>query len=185
MKRQRGPLDGETPGSDNLRVRRYIAKYTINPAIAHGIAHEVGSIEVGKLADLVLWKPAFFGVKPELILKGGFIAGAMMGDGNASIPTPQPVVGRPMFGSYGGALHACSLNFVSLAGVASGALSGLRRRAAPVRGCRTLGKRDLVLNDALPKIEVNPDTYEVRADGRVLTSEPADVLPLAQRYFLF
>jgi urease subunit alpha len=185
MKRQRGPLDGETPGSDNLRVRRYIAKYTINPAIAHGIAHEVGSIEVGKLADLVLWKPAFFGVKPELILKGGFIAGAMMGDGNASIPTPQPVVGRPLFGSYGGALHACSLTFVSQAGVASGALSGLRRRAAPVRGCRTLGKRDLVLNDALPKIEVNPDTYEVRADGRVLTSEPADVLPLAQRYFLF
>jgi urease subunit alpha len=185
MKRQRGPLAGETPGSDNLRVRRYIAKYTINPAIAHGIAHEVGSIEVGKLADLVLWKPAFFGVKPELILKGGFIAGAMMGDGNASIPTPQPVVGRPMFGFYGGALDACSLNFVSQVGVASGALAGLKRRPAAVRGCRTLGKRDLVLNDALPKVEVNPDTYEVRADGQVLTSEPADVLPLAQRYFLF
>jgi len=185
MKRQRGPLPGETAGSDNLRVRRYVAKYTINPAIAHGIAREVGSIEVGKLADLVLWKPAFFGVKPELVIKGGLIAGAMMGDGNASIPTPQPVIARPMFGAFGGARQACSVHFVSQAGIQSGALSGLARRLVAVRGCRTIGKRDLVLNDALPTITVNPDTYEVRADGQLLTSEPADVLPLAQRYFLF
>jgi urease subunit alpha len=185
MKRQRGPLPGETAGSDNLRVRRYVAKYTINPAIAHGIAREVGSIEVGKLADLVLWKPAFFGVKPELVIKGGLIAGAMMGDGNASIPTPQPVIARPMFGAFGGARQACSVHFVSQAGIQSGALAGLTRALVPVRGCRTIGKRDLVLNDALPTITVNPDTYEVRADGQLLTSEPAEVLPLAQRYFLF
>ena len=185
MKRQRGPMPGETAGSDNLRVRRYIAKYTINPAIAHGIAREVGSIEVGKLADLVLWKPAFFGVKPELVIKGGLIAGAMMGDGNASIPTPQPVIARPMFGALGGARQSCSVHFVSQAGIQSGALSGLTRPLVAVRGCRTIGKRDLVLNDALPAISVNPDTYEVRADGQLLTSEPADVLPLAQRYFLF
>jgi urease subunit alpha len=185
MKRQRGPLPGETAGSDNLRIRRYVAKYTINPAIAHGIAHEVGSIEVGKLADLVLWKPAFFGVKPELVIKGGLIAGAMMGDGNASIPTPQPVIARPMFGAFGGARQACSVHFVSQAGIQAGALAGLTRALVPVRGCRTIGKRDLVLNDALPRITVNPDTYEVRADGQLLTSEPADVLPLAQRYFLF
>jgi urease subunit alpha len=185
MKKQRGPLPGERAGNDNLRVRRYIAKYTINPAIAHGIAPHVGSLEVGKMADLVLWKPAFFGVKPELVIKGGFIAGAMMGDGNASIPTPQPLVGRPMFGAYGGALQACSVHFVSQAGVDGNALEGLERPLAAVRGCRTVQKRDLVLNDALPKIAVNPDTYEVRADGELLTSEPADVLPLAQRYFLF
>jgi urease subunit alpha len=185
MKRERGPLPGEIAGGDNLRVRRYIAKYTINPAIAHGIAREVGSIEVGKLADLVLWKPAFFGVKPELVIKGGLIAGAMMGDGNASIPTPQPVIARPMFGAFGAARHACSVHFVSQAGIQSGALSGLARRLVAVRGCRTIGKRDLVLNDALPTITVNPDTYEVRADGQLLTSEPVDVLPLAQRYFLF
>jgi urease subunit alpha len=185
MKRQRGPLGGEKDGSDNLRVRRYIAKYTINPAIAHGIASQVGSIEVGKMADLVLWKPAFFGVKPELVIKGGFIAGAMMGDGNASIPTPQPVIARPMFGSYGGALPASSVHFVSQAGLAGGALAGLARPSVAVRGCRTLTKRDLVLNDALPKIEVDPESYEVRADGELLVSEPADVLPMAQRYFLF
>jgi urease subunit alpha len=185
MKRQRGPLPGEMAGSDNLRVRRYVAKYTINPAIAHGIAREVGSIEVGKLADLVLWKPAFFGVKPELVIKGGLIAGAMMGDGNASIPTPQPVIARPMFGAFGGARHACSVHFVSQAGVQSGALAGLRRPLVAVGGCRTIGKRDLVLNDALPNLTVNPETSEVRADGQLLTSEPADVLPLAQRYFLF
>jgi urease subunit alpha len=185
MKRERGPLPGETPGSDNLRVRRYIAKYTINPALAHGLAHEVGSIEVGKLADLVLWKPAFFGVKPELVIKGGLVAGAMMGDGNASIPTPQPLIARPMFGALGGARQACSVHFVSQAGIQSGALAGLTRALVPVRGCRAIGKRDLVLNDALPRITVNPDTYEVRADGQLLTSEPADVLPLAQRYFLF
>jgi urease subunit alpha len=185
MKRQRGPLPGEKAGSDNRRVRRYIAKYTINPAITHGIASHVGSVEVGKLADLVLWKPAFFGVKPEVIIKGGFIAGAMMGDGNASIPTPQPVVSRPMFGAFGAALDRCSVHFVSQAGAASGALAGLARPCEPVRGCRSLTKRDLVLNDALPKVEVNPETYEVRADGELLTSEPADVLPMAQRYFLF
>jgi urease subunit alpha len=185
MKKQRGPLAGEQPGSDNLRVRRYIAKYTINPALAHGIAPHVGSLEVGKLADLVLWKPAFFGVKPELVIKGGFIAGAMMGDGNASIPTPQPVVARPMFGAYGAALNACSVHFVSAAGAEGKALKGLARPLAAVRGCRTVQKRDLVLNGALPKIEVNPETYEVRADGELMTSEPADVLPLAQRYFLF
>jgi urease subunit alpha len=185
MKRQRGPLPNERAGADNLRVRRYIAKYTINPAITHGIAAHVGSIAVGKLADLVLWKPAFFGVKPELIIKGGFIAGAMIGDGNASIPTPQPVVARPMFGAHGGALTSCSVHFVSQAGIDSGALNGLARPAVAVRGCRTLSKKDLVLNDALPKIDVNPETYEVRADGELLTCEPADVLPLAQRYFLF
>ena len=184
MKRQRGPLPGDTGRDDNLRVRRYIAKYTINPAIAHGLASEVGSIAVGKLADLVLWKPAFFGVKPELVIKGGFIAGAMMGDGNASIPTPQPVVARYMFGAHGAALDHCSVHFVSRAGI-SGALDGLSRRPVAVSGCRTIGKRDMVLNDRLPKIDVNPETYEVRADGELMTCEPADVLPLAQRYFLF
>jgi urease subunit alpha len=185
MKRQRGPLAGERPGSDNLRVRRYVAKYTINPAIAHGIATHVGSVEVGKLADLVLWKPAFFGVKPEVVIKGGFIAGAMIGDGNASIPTPQPVIARSMFGAYGGALDACCVHFVSQAGIDAAALEGLGRPAVAVRGCRALRKHDLLLNDATPKIEVNPETYEVRADGELLTSEAADVLPLAQRYFLF
>src|SRR5262249_4644585 len=143
MKRECGPLPGETPGSDNLRVRRYIAKYTINPAIAQGIAREVGSIEVGKLADLVLWKPAFCGVKPELVIKGGFVAGAMMGDGNASIPTPQPLIARPMFGAFGGARQACSVHFVSRAGIQSGALAGLTRGLIPVRDCRAIGKRDL------------------------------------------
>jgi urease subunit alpha len=185
MKRQRGALPGEISGSDNLRVRRYIAKYTINPAITHGIARQIGSIEVGKLADLVLWKPAFFGVKPELVIKGGLIAGAMMGDGNASIPTPQPVITRPMFGAFGSARQACSVHFVSQAGIQSGALSALKRPLVAVRDCRTVGKRDLVFNNALPTISVNPDTYEVRANGQLLTSEPADVLPLAQRYFLF
>jgi urease subunit alpha len=185
MKRQRGALAGDSASDDNMRVRRYIAKYTINPAIAHGIASEVGSIAVGKLADLVLWKPAFFGVKPELVIKGGLIAGAMMGDGNASIPTPQPVIARYMFGGFGAALDTCSVHFVSQAGVEEGSLDGLSRPVVAVRNCRHIGKRDLVLNDALPKIEVNPETYEVRADGELLTSAPADVLPLAQRYFLF
>jgi len=185
MKRQRGALAGDSADADNLRVRRYIAKYTINPAMAHGIGGEVGSIAVGKLADLVLWKPAFFGVKPDLVIKGGLIAGAMMGDGNGSIPTPQPVVARFMFGALGAALDSCSVHFVSRAGIDSGALAGLSRPAVPVRGCRGLGKRDMVLNDALPKIEVDPDSYEVRADGELLTCEPVDVLPLAQRYFLF
>ena len=185
MKRQRGPLPGDTARDDNQRVRRYVAKYTINPAIAHGISHEVGSIEVGKLADLVLWKPAFFGVKPELIIKGGFIAGAMMGDGNASIPTPQPVIARAMFGGYGGALESCSVHFVSQAGIDRSSLRGLSRNAVAVRNCRRIGKRDLLMNDALPKITVNADTYEVRADGELMTCQPAEVLPLAQRYFLF
>jgi urease alpha subunit len=185
MKRQRGPLPGESTGSDNLRVRRYVAKYTINPALAHGIAREVGSIAVGKLADLVLWKPAFFGVKPELVIKGGLVAGTMMGDGNASIPTPQPVIARPMFGAFGTVPQVCSVHFVSQAGIQSGALAGLARPLVPVRGCRAVGKRDLVLNDALPRIDVNPETYEVRADGQLLTSGPVDVLPLALRYFLF
>jgi urease subunit alpha len=185
MKKQRGALAGDTAADDNRRVRRYIAKYTINPAIAHGIAGHVGSIEVGKLADLVLWKPAFFGVKPELVIKGGFIAGAMMGDGNASIPTPQPFIARSMFGAFGAALDSCSVHFVSRAGLERGAFDGLSRRPVAVSHCRDIGKRDLVLNDALPRIEVNADTYEVRADGELLTSEPVATLPLAQRYFLF
>jgi urease subunit alpha len=185
MKAQRGTLAGDAAHADNLRVRRYIAKYTINPAIAHGISRHVGSIEVGKLADLVLWKPAFFGVKPELVIKGGFIAGAMMGDGNASIPTPQPFIARSMFGAFGAAVDRCSVHFVSRSGLDRGAFDGLSRPAIAVANCRDIGKRDLILNDALPHIEVNADTYEVRADGELLTSEPAAVLPLAQRYFLF
>ncbi len=185
MKRQRGPLAPDTADEDNFRVKRYIAKYTINPAIAHGIATEVGSIAVGKLADLVLWRPAFFGVKPELVIKGGFIAGAMMGDGNASIPTPQPVLTRWMFGAWGAALDRCSVHFVSQAGLEAGALSGLSRAPVAVRGCRGLGKRDLVHNDTLARIEVDPETYEVRADGERMTCEPADALPMANRYFLF
>jgi urease subunit alpha len=187
MKKQRGPLPGEKPGSDNVRVRRYVAKYTINPAISHGISHEVGSLETGKLADLVLWKPAFFGVKPEMIVKGGMIAWSVMGDANASIPTPQPVIYRPMFGSYGGALHSTSLTFVSKAALAAGipAKIGLKKTAVAVSKCRGLTKRDMINNDALPRMEVDPDTYEVRADGVLLTCEPAAALPMAQRYFLF
>ena len=187
MKRQRGPLTGETSGDDNLRVKRYVAKYTINPAIAHGFADHVGSVEVGKLADLVLWKPAFFGVKPELVVKGGLIAWAAMGDPNASIPTPQPVLYRPMFAAHGGALARTMLTFVSAAALAAGVPAGLglRRTAVAVRRCRGLAKRDMVHNVALPRIEVDPETYEVRADGERLHSEPARVLPMAQRYFLF
>ena len=185
MKLQRGKLKQDAVDNDNFRARRYIAKYTINPAIAHGIREHVGSVEVGKLADLVLWKPAFFGVKPEIVIKGGLIAGALMGDGNASIPTPQPCIYRPMFGSYGMAVNPLSLHFVSAAGVDGENLKGLRRALMPVRGCRTVRKTDLKLNDALPHIEVNPETYEVRADGELLKSDPAEVLPLAQRYFLF
>jgi len=187
MKRQRGALSGEKSGSDNLRVRRYVAKYTINPAIAHGISHEVGSVEVGKFADLVLWKPAFFGVKPEMILKGGFIAWSTMGDPNASIPTPQPGIYRPMYGSYGGAVQSTSLTFVSKSAVEAGvpARLNLKKNIVPVKRCRGLTKRDMVHNDALPQIDVDPDTYEVRADGKLLTCEAAAVLPLAQRYFLF
>ena len=185
MKQQRGKLPADGADNDNFRVKRYIAKYTINPAITHGISDSVGSVEVGKLADLVLWKPAFFGVKPEIIIKGGFIAGSLMGDGNASIPTPQPCIYRPMFGSYGQALHEIALHFVSRSGVENGALRGLARQCVAVKNCRNLGKKDLKLNDAMPRMEVNPDTYEVRADGELLRCDPAEVLPLAQRYFLF
>jgi urease subunit alpha len=187
MKRQRGPLPGETAGDDNLRVKRYVAKYTINPAIAHGVAAHVGSIEVGKLADLVLWRPAFFGVKPEMVVKGGAIAWAAMGDPNASIPTPGPVLYRPMFGAYGRAVASTALTFVSAAALESGVPGrlGLVRRAVAVGGCRRIGKRNMIHNDALPRLEVDPETYEVRADGERLTCEPARVLPMAQRYFLF
>ena len=185
MKRQRGKLSEDSPDNDNFRAKRYIAKYTINPAITHGISGTVGSIEIGKLADLVLWKPAFFGVKPELVIKGGLIAGSLMGDGNASIPTPQPCIYRPMFGSYGLATNQTAVHFVSDAGAKGENLRGLQRSLVPVRGCRTLKKTDLKLNDALPIIEVNPETYEVRADGKRLYSDPVETLPLAQRYFLF
>ncbi|MER2583033.1 MAG: urease subunit alpha, partial [Candidatus Competibacter sp.] len=173
--------------ADNFRVKRYITKYTINPAITHGIGHLVGSLEVGKLADIVLWRPAFFGVKPSLIIKGGFIVAAPMGDPNASIPTPQPVHYRPMFGAFGGALAATCLTFVSKAALNSGALDalGLRRTLVAVQNTRAINKRDLIHNDHLPQIEVDPQTYEVRADGVLLACEPAKTLPLAQRYFLF
>ncbi len=187
MRVERGRLTSERGDNDNLRIRRYVAKYTINPAIAHGIAHEVGSVEVGKLADLVLWKPAFFGVKPELVIKGGFIAWSQMGDANASIPTPQPMMMRPMFGALGGAVGATSLAFVSQAALDAGVAAryGLSKYAVAVRGCRALSKRDMKLNDALPRITVDPETYVVTADGEALRSEPATVLPMAQRYFLF
>ena len=187
MKRQRGPLPGDGASNDNARIKRYLAKYTINPAITHGISHEVGSIEVGKLADLIVWRPAFFGVKPSLILKGGTIAAAAMGDANASIPTPQPVHYRPMFGSYGGAISAGSVTFVSQAALAAGigARLGLKKRLVAVQGCRSVQKTDLIHNDYLPRIEVDPQNYQVRADGQLLWCEPADVLPMAQRYFLF
>ena len=187
MKTQRGALPGETADDDNLRAKRYVAKYTINPALAHGLAHEIGSIERGKLADLALWKPAFFGVKPELVIKGGLIAWAAMGDPNASIPTPQPVLYRPMFGAFGRAVAATAVTFVSAAALASDVPRrlGLGRRAVAVSGCRAIGKRDMIHNAALPRLQVDPETYEVLADGERLTCEPARVLPMAQRYFLF
>ncbi|MDA0785021.1 MAG: urease subunit alpha [Proteobacteria bacterium] len=187
MKRQRGALPGETGDNDNLRVRRYIAKYTINPALCHGIADHVGSIEVGKLADLVLWKPMFFGVKPDLIVKAGTIAGAAMGDPNASIPTPQPVHYRPMFGSFGASQTASAVTFVSKAAAATdmAAQLGLARNLVPVSGTRSVTKKDMILNDVTPVMEVDPETYEVRADGELLTCEPAEELAMAQRYFLF
>jgi urease subunit alpha len=185
MKVQRGALPGDTLRNDNQRVKRYVSKYTLNPAVAHGVASEVGSIEPGKLADLVLWKPAMFGVKPEMIVKGGFIAWSVMGDANASIPTPQPVLYRPMFGSFGGATAATSLTFVSRASLEDGVQDRFRKRAVAVRNCRNVGKKDMVHNSATPHIEVDPETYEVRADGELLTCEPARELPLAQRYFLF
>ncbi len=186
MKLQRGALQGDPKTHDNARVKRFIAKYTINPAITHGMSHLVGSIEEGKLADLVLWKPAFFGVKPSLILKGGMIAAAAMGDPNASIPTPQPVHYRPMFGSFGKALRT-SVTFVSQASLGNPALAqlGLQKPLEAVRNVRGIGKKDMVHNAWLPKIQVDPETYEVRADGELLACEPAAVLPLAQRYFLF
>ena len=187
MKKQRGRLAEETGENDNFRVRRYVAKYTINPAVAHGMSHEIGSIEVGKRADLVLWNPAFFGVKPEMVLLGGSIAVAQMGDPNASIPTPQPVHSRPMFGAMGRAVERAGVNFVSQAAMDAGLREklGLARELAPVKTTRGIGKSDLKLNDATPEIEVHPETYEVRADGELLTCQPAESLPMAQRYFMF
>ncbi|MBN9692398.1 MAG: urease subunit alpha [Verrucomicrobia bacterium] len=187
MRQQRGRLPGESGANDNLRIKRYISKYTINPALAHGMGHLVGSVEKGKLADLVLWKPAFFGAKPEMVIKGGFIAWSQMGDPNASIPTPQPVFMRPMFGSFGRATGASSVAFVSGLSLEQGVVTqyGLNKRLEAVRGCRTVSKKDLKWNDATPKITVDPETYEVRADGELLVCDPASRLPLAQRYFLF
>ncbi len=187
MKVQRGRLAEETGDNDNARVKRYIAKYTINPALAHGIAHAVGSVAVGKLADLVLWSPAFFGVKPDMVLKSGTIATALMGDPNASIPTPQPVHYRPMFGAYGRALADACVTFVSQAALERDPARalGLNRELVAVRGVRSVGKKQMIHNDSTPHIEVDPETYEVRADGQLLTCEPAEVLPMAQRYFLF
>jgi urease subunit alpha len=187
MKVQRGQLAEDPTQHDNFRAKRYIAKYTINPAITHGIAQYVGSVEVGKLADLCLWRPAFFGVKPEIVIKGGAIAYAQMGDANASIPTPQPVHMRPMFGSFGGAIAATSLTFVSQAALEKEIPTqlGLQKDAVAVSGTRRLSKTQMKLNDVLPHMEIDPETYEVRADGKLLTCEPATVLPLAQRYFLF
>jgi len=187
MKVQRGPLPEDTARHDNFRAKRYVAKYSINPALTHGIAHEVGSLEVGKLADIVLWKPAFFGAKPALVIKGGAIAAAPMGDPNASIPTPQPVHYRPMFAAFGGARSATAVSFVSQAAAAAGIREklSLAKRLVPVRNCRDVRKADLVHNGLQPHMEVDPETYEVRADGELLTCEPAAELPLAQRYFLF
>jgi len=187
MKVQRGPLAPDSSRNDNARVKRYVAKYTINPAITHGVAEYIGSIEPGKLADLVLWRPAFFGVKPEMVVKGGFIAWSLMGDANASIPTPQPVFYRPMFGSFGAATGPISLTFTSQSALASGVLEGLklRKRLVAVRRCRTIGKADMIHNAVMPRLEVDPETYEVRADGELLTCDPAETLPMTQRYFLF
>ncbi|HKX31291.1 MAG TPA: urease subunit alpha [Blastocatellia bacterium] len=187
MKTQRGPLPEDSSRNDNFRVKRYVAKYTINPAVAHGIAAHAGSIEPGKLADLVLWRPAFFGVKPEMVVKGGLIAWSLMGDANASIPTPQPVLYRPMFGAFGKATAATSVVFTSRAAIEAGlpAGLGLQKTALAVENCRRIGKSQMVHNEAMPKIEVDPETYEVRADGQLLTCDPAESLPMAQRYFLF
>ena len=187
MKKQRGRLAEETGDNDNHRVRRYIAKYTINPAIAHGVAHEIGSIEEGKRADLVLWNPAFFGVKPEMVIIGGSITMAQMGDPNASIPTPQPVYSRPMFGAYGRSVEASSVTFVSAAALDAdiGARLGLAKNTLAVSNTRGIGKKDMVLNDATPEMEVDAETYEVRADGELLACQPAESLPMAQRYFMY
>ena len=185
MRKQRGRLEDETGENDNMRVRRYIAKYTINPAIAHGLSKHIGSVEVGKRADLVLWSPAFFGVKPEMVLLGGSIAVAQMGDPNASIPTPQPVYIRPMFGGFGQGLTNGSVSFASKAAIEEGIEETLLKEVLPVENCRGIGKADMVLNSLMPEIDVNPETYEVRANGELLTCEPAKELPMAQRYFLF
>ncbi|XID96119.1 urease subunit alpha [Paenibacillaceae bacterium WGS1546] len=187
MKAQRGPLGGDDEGCDNERIKRYVSKYTINPAIAHGISHLVGSLEPGKWADVIVWSPAFFGVKPDLILKGGSIAYAQMGDPNASIPTPQPVFGRPMFASYGRSLLKSSITFVSQAAYERGIAEELRlrKRVEPVRNCRGIGKKDMIRNDATPDIRVDPDTYKVTVDGEPAVCDPVDVVPMAQRYFLF
>jgi urease subunit alpha len=187
MRAQRGPLPSERGPNDNNRIRRYVAKYTINPAIAHGMSHEIGSVEVGKWADLVLWRPAFFGIRPEIVIKGGFIAWAQMGDANASIPTPQPSFMRPMFGAKGRAIGPTCIAFVSERARHEGHVHalGLEKRIGVVSGCRGIGKRHMKLNDALPKMEVDPETYEVRADGELLRCDPAMVLPLTQRYSLF
>jgi urease subunit alpha len=187
MKRQRGPLPEDTDRNDNFRAKRYIAKYTINPALTHGLAEHVGSVEVGKLADLVLWSPAFFAVKPDMIMRGGMIAAALMGDPNASIPTPQPVYYRPMFGAFGKALQASAATFLPIIAIERGIPEqlGLGRMIMPARGIRAIDKSRMVHNSATPKMEVDPETYEVRADGVHLTCEPATVLPLAQRYFLY
>ncbi|MDN2663381.1 urease subunit alpha [Psychromonas sp. 14N.309.X.WAT.B.A12] len=187
MKQQRGPLSPDTERNDNFRAKRYIAKYTINPAISHGISHEVGSIEVGKMADLVLWKPAFFGIKPSMIIKSGFIAAAPMGDANASIPTPQPVYYRPMFGSFGSAAAKTSMTFLSQAAIDKNVpeIAGMTRLVGVCKNTRNIGKKDMVHNDWMPNIEVDSQTYEVRANGELLTCDPATELPLAQRYTLF
>lgn len=187
MRKQRGALPDESPGNDNLRIKRYISKYTINPAISHGMSHLIGSVEPGKLADLVLWKPGFFGVRPEIVLKGGFIAWAQMGDPNASIPTPQPVLMRPMFGSFGGAPARTSIAWVSQACLQNGIANSynLRKRTEAVKGCRRLSKKDMLWNNATPQITVDPETYQVTADGQLLTCQPAQSLPLAQLYSLF
>jgi urease subunit alpha len=187
MKKQRGKLEQDQGLGDNYRVKRYIAKYTINPAITHGISEYVGSVEVGKLADLVVWDPAFFGVKPEIVVKGGFISYSLMGDPNASIPTPQPVVYRPMFGSLGKAKYSTCMTFVSKAALEKNIPEklGLQKIIKPVSGIRSLSKKDMILNGETPEIEVDPQTYEVKVDGKLVTCEPAEVLPMAQRYFLF
>jgi urease subunit alpha len=188
MKKQFGALEEDKKnGNDNFRVKRYIAKYTINPAISHGIGQYVGSIEPGKMADIVLWNPAMFGVKPELIIKGGMIIASKMGDANASIPTPQPVIYRTMFGAYGNALFKTCATFVSKASIDKGIVAeyGLQKMVLPVSGCRTIGKKDLIHNDKTPDISVNPETHEVKVDGEKISCEPAEEIALAQRYFLF